>query len=137
MRKKTAKITPKPAAKKGGRGTGAPDKSWHAKFLELLSKSCNVSLATQGAGVDRTTAYDHYNLFPDFAAAWDDAKTTAVELLEAKAWQRAETISDTLMIFLLKAHKPEMYREKIEQQLGGQLEIIVKREQRTGTTKTD
>jgi hypothetical protein len=136
-RKKPTKPTPKKRAQRGKPAAPTIDTSWHTKFLEILGSTCNVTLAAKGAGIDRTSAYDHYKTQPDFAAAWDDAKDAAVEILEAEAWQRARKTSDTLIIFLLKAHKPQMYREKIEQQVGGQLEIVVKREQRIGTTKTD
>lgn len=90
------------------------DKSWHPKFLEILSTTCNVTLSAKGAGVKRQTAYEHYRTQPDFAAEWDDAKEAAVEILEAEAWQRARKVSDTLIIFLLKAHKPAKYRERYE-----------------------
>lgn len=90
----------------------AADTSWHDRFLELLSSSCNVTLSAKGAGIDRETARRHYKAFPDFAAKWDDAKEAAIEILEAEAWSRARKQSDVLMIFLLKAHKPERYREQ-------------------------
>lgn len=104
----------KPTPKKRGRTTKQVDTSWHPRFLEILGQSCNVTLACKGAGVDRTVAYDHKKQMPDFAAAWEDAKEAAIEILEAEAWQRARKQSDTLMIFLLKAHKPEKYRERTE-----------------------
>ena len=37
----------------------------------------------------------------------------ALDILEAVAVQRAITISDTLLIFLLKSHRPEVYRETV------------------------
>lgn len=124
MRDKSTKSTPK--KKKGAktksarrhkqaRDTGNPAKpKWHAVFLELLTGSCSVTVAARGAGIDRTTAYLHYRNNKEFARQWDDAKEAAVEILEAEAWNRARKKSDTLMIFLLKAHKPEKYRERYE-----------------------
>jgi hypothetical protein len=88
------------------------DTSWHAKFIEILSATCNVTLAAKGAGIIRNTAYVHRKALPDFAEKWDDAKEAAIEILEAEAWSRARKQSDVLMIFLLKAHKPERYREQ-------------------------
>jgi hypothetical protein len=90
------------------------DTSWHSRFLELLGMTCNVTLAAKGSGVDRKTAYRHYESFPEFAAAWDNAKESAIEILEAEAWHRAMKQSDLLIIFLLKAHKPEKYRERTQ-----------------------
>ena len=109
-KKSVTKVTPKKGALRP-RPTGG---SWHSRFLDLLGETCNVTLAAEGAGTTRKTAYEHYKLFPEFREAWEDAKAAAVERLEAEAWTRARGQSDTLLIFLLKAHKPEMYREKFE-----------------------
>lgn len=84
-----------------------------AHFLLLLSQTCNVTLSAHGTGISRITAYEWRNTNPEFAKAWEDALQQAVELLEAEAWNRARKQSDTLMIFLLKAHKPDMYRETL------------------------
>ncbi len=89
------------------------DTSWDGRFLALLSTSPNISLACKAAGINRSTAYEHRQRFPDFAAQWDDALESAVELLEAEVWQRARKHSDTLAIFLLKAHKPEKYGDRL------------------------
>ena len=99
--------------------------------------SLNVALAAQGAGVTRMSAYRERKRNPEFAAAWEDAREAAAERLEAAAYERARNVSDTLLIFLLKSHKPERYRESVQQQHTGVLEVIVRREQRTGTTKAD
>src|SRR5262249_55931157 len=98
------------------------DTSWHPRFIEILSQSCNVTLACKGAGIDRTTAYAHKKEMPDFSNAWDEAIEQAVDILEAEAWQRARKQSDVLMIFLLKAHKPEKYRERVMLQHSGKEE---------------
>ena len=111
---KLTKRTPKKKVAQQIPQTPQVDTSWHAKFLAILSTTCNVTLAARGAGIARVTAYEHYRLLPDFKAAWDDAKEAAVEILEAEAWQRARKVSDTLIIFLLKAHKPTKYRERFE-----------------------
>jgi hypothetical protein len=104
----------KPTPEKKGRGKKPVDTSWHPKFLQTLGQTCNVTMACKVAGVDRSVAYDHKRALPEFAAQWEDAKEAAIEILEAEAWQRARKKSDLLMIFLLKAHKPEKYRERTE-----------------------
>jgi hypothetical protein len=111
---KPTKPTPKKRATAAQPASPALNTSWHAKFLEILGTTCNVTLAARGAGINRWTAYEHRKLLSDFAAQWDDAKEAAIEILEAEAWQRARKQSDTLMIFLLKAHKPDKYRERYE-----------------------
>lgn len=87
---------------------------WRPAFLADLAEWCNVTHACAAAGVDRKTAYKDRANNPDFAAAWDDAIEASVELLEQRARERAVDQSDTLMIFLLKAHRPERYRERRE-----------------------
>lgn len=87
---------------------------WRVRFLELFSLSLNVSLSAQGAGVSRVWAYKERQKNPEFAAKWDDAKIAAIERLEGVAFKRAQESSDLLVIFLLKAHKPDVYRERFE-----------------------
>jgi hypothetical protein len=100
--------------KKRGKPSKPVDTSWHARFLDLLGTSCNVTLSCKGAGVAPKTAYEHKKEMPEFAEQWEEAKEAAIEILEAEAWLRAQKQSDLLMIFLLKAHKPEKYRERTE-----------------------
>jgi hypothetical protein len=125
MPRKPTKPTPIKKGKKSKpvKTTKPVDTSWHARFLEILSQSCNVTLACKGAGVDRTNAYDHKKSMPEFAAAWKDALKQAVEILEAEAWQRARKQSDVLMIFLLKAHKPKKYRENVNHRHSGKIDV--------------
>ena len=107
MSNKEIKVTPKKRGK-------PVDTSWHARFLEILSQSCNVTLACKAVNVRPKTAYEHKKEMPDFAEEWEEAKDQAVEILEAEAWQRARKQSDVLMIFLLKAHNPAKYREQAQ-----------------------
>lgn len=84
-----------------------------ARFLELLRQTCNVRLSADGAGIDRDTAYRRRQSDGLFAAAWARAEADAVDVLEAEARRRALTMSDNLLIFLLKAHRPERFGETI------------------------
>lgn len=84
---------------------------WTPVFLSALADTANVRLACKTAGIARKTAYQHRKESPTFAAQWDEALEQACDVLEAEARRRALTVSDTLMIFLLKAHRPEKYRE--------------------------
>lgn len=104
---KTTETTPQRAR----RGGGAKAESWRPKFLAALAESCNVTYSATVAGIDRHTAYDHRNKDEAFRALWDDAIEQGVDGLELAARRRAMESSDTLAIFLLKAHRPERYRE--------------------------
>ena len=107
-----------------------PKKDWRQTFINELAQTCNVSLAAAKAKVGRRTVYDARDADPAFAAAWDEAIEIAVELMEGEVHRRAfsgtlkpvyqgglkvgeiREYSDTLAIFLLKAHKPDKYRER-------------------------
>jgi len=79
--------------------------------------------------ISRITAYSAKKVNPEFAAAWENALQEGIDLLEEKARQRAfegiernvyyqgkvvgkqKEYSDGLTMFLLKAHRPERYRD--------------------------
>ena len=101
-------------------------------FLESLSSCGNVTLAARESGITRQEWYRERADDEKFAATWEGAVQLGVEALEDEARRRAvdgvdepvfyqgkvsghvRKYSDTLLIFLLKAHKPEKYRERHE-----------------------
>lgn len=101
---------------------------WEPLFLKTLADHANVRAACKVAGISRESAYKRKRVNKEFSDRWDAALLEAVEVLEAAAWSRATTTSDTLLIFLLKAHKPEKYRETTRNEItgkdGGPVEII-------------
>lgn len=144
--------TPNPTPKKGRKPAAAPD--WRPVFLKELAATCNVSESARKAGVDRTTAYaarahddkDDPQARADalaFARQWDNAIEIGIDALEAEARRRAmhgvlepagwykgkaggkvRRYSDTLMIVLLKGHRPEKYRENIHTEHAGSVAVI-------------
>lgn len=84
---------------------------WYKDFLQQMAEFPNVSRACAYAGIARQTAYDAREVDPAFKAAWEMCVNASLDHLEQVAFQRAELGSDTLAIFLLKAHRPEKYRE--------------------------
>lgn len=113
--------------KKGS--TARPD-AWRPKFLAALADSCNVTHSARLAGIGRTALYEARAADPAFAAEWDDAIEQGIEALELAVRERAKATSDTLAIFLLKAHRPEKYREMKEVQQSGTVRVIVERKDR-------
>lgn len=123
---------------KGTKGTPKRVRKWRRKFLSALCHSPNVSRAAKLAGRSRSQVYRSRELSPHFARAWDDALEQSIDAAEGEAYRRAVTgvlkpvfgslgnkqgsgqigqvreHSDTLLIFLLKAHKPQKYRDRIE-----------------------
>lgn len=114
---------------------------WRALFLEALAEYGNVSAAARHAGVSRNFVYSQRGTDEQFQAAWDDALKIGTEGLEDEARRRAfrgvereqphfyqgqlihtteiTEYSDSLLTFLLRAHKPEKYRETVRQEHTG------------------
>jgi hypothetical protein len=90
----------------------APKKEPRVRFLDNLRKRPSVAFAAKAAGVGRRTVYEWRETDAEFAAQWDDAIEDALDDAEKKAWDRGLTVSDTLLIFMLKAHRPEKFRER-------------------------
>lgn len=93
--------------------TTTTSKHWRLAFLDALRIHGIVSRAAVDAGIHRDTAYFERQRDPEFAREWAEALDRGVDMLEDVAKQRAFEGSDTLLIFLLKAHRPKVYRETI------------------------
>lgn len=100
-----------------------------AKAIEAYTKSGNLSKAGAAVGVSRGTLYEEGKRNKAFRAALDNAKETYVDRLVEIAWERAELgeskMADTLLMFLIKAGRPE-YRDKTEinARVDGNIKII-------------
>ncbi len=114
---------------------------WTAKkeadFLAILSNGSSVQAAVQAIGCSRSNAYKRRQNDPEFAAQWDAAIEAGSDLLEDEAKRRAHEgvlepvyyqgqevgqvrkYSDTLLMFMLKARRPDKFKERKEQQLTG------------------
>ena len=85
------------------------------KFLKAHEGGATVAEAARCAGIHRSTVYRWREQDPEFAMAWDEARQKLVEDLEMEAYKRAIDGSDRMLIFLLKAYKPDTYNEKTQQ----------------------
>ena len=83
-----------------------------ATFLKALASGDSVTNACNAAGIGRRTAYDWRGDDEDFAAEWSDAVETGTDVLEDVAIRRAIDGSDTLLIFMLKARRPEKFKDR-------------------------
>ena len=110
---------------------------WRRAFLVSLAETANVSRACGLSGIGRRTAYNLRSRDADFAAEWGEAIEEACDALELEARRRAVTgsdrpvyqggklvghtreYSDVLLIFLLKANRPEKYRDNRRVEVGG------------------
>lgn len=97
------------------------------KFIAVLAETANVSMAIKAVGMSVPTTYRLRKTSPAFAKAWAEALEIGVAQLEmmvldkalngeekpiyygGKVIGTAPAYSERLAIFLLKAHKPEVY----------------------------
>jgi hypothetical protein len=124
------------------RATRAPKKrrDWKPAWLAAFEELGTVTAACAAVGIGRRTVYDARQADEGFALAWHDLEEATTERMEAEAYRRAvrgvtrdvrhqgvvvgeeQHYSDTLLIFMLKARKPEMYRENVKVEHAGKLE---------------
>lgn len=113
------------------------------KFLELLREVPNITRAARLLGLTPRAFRNHKEKNPEFSALWDEALEEAIERCEAEVHRRAfegtekpvtfqgvitdtyREYSDTLAMFLLKAHRPDKYRERVDQNITGGLSLTV------------
>jgi hypothetical protein len=105
--------------KRGKRSPPNGDGDWKQTFLAALGNTANVRYAAAQAGIAREYAYQVKREDEAFAAAWALALEDAIEALELVALQRAQSQSDVLLIFLLKSHRPEKYRDHFKHEHTG------------------
>ena len=100
------------------------------QFLAALSQTASVTRACEIASLPRRTVYNWRAMDVEFARAWEVALDLGTDALEDEAIRRAtqgterpvfqgkqlvghtRDFSDTLLIFMLKARRPEKYRER-------------------------
>lgn len=95
---------------------------WEAPFLDALREFGIVKHAAEEARVARRTVYSRREKNEEFRAAWTYALEEACDILEFEARKRAIEGSDRLLEFLLKAHRPEKYRDRHQIDLSGKVE---------------
>lgn len=110
--------------------------NWKNIFIATLANTANIRAACIAAGISRTTAYNHKKGDAEFAEAWDEAMEEAIDTMEAAALKRGrdgttrikpiyqngkkvgeEVIveySDPLLLALLKAYRPQRFRETVD-----------------------
>jgi hypothetical protein len=106
-----------------------------ALFLDAYVEEGTILHAAKRSGIGRQTHYDWINNDPEYVARFQQAREEATQMLEREARRRAiegtrkpvyhqgkvvDTVleySDTLLIFLMKAARPGVYRERVDMTL--------------------
>ena len=97
---------------------------WAPRFLEVYRQTGNVRLSASAAGMDRDAIYRRRQKDARFAAAMASSREDAVDTLEAEARRRALAQSDTLLIFLLKSLRPDVYRDTVRVDIRREAEAL-------------
>lgn len=110
----------------------APHLLWTGAFLHVFRQTGNVRQAAEAAGIDRAAVYKAAERWPWFKQEWEEAKQDAADLLIQEMRRRAidgdvvdvkfikghplvvRKYSDRLLELLVKAYRPEEFRESIE-----------------------
>jgi hypothetical protein len=92
---------------------------WKKIFLKTLAITPSVKSACAAAGVSRMTAYRYRDADADFARDWQLAIRHSVDDLEAVAFKLAADGDAGLIQFLLRCHRPEVYKDTSRRELTG------------------
>jgi hypothetical protein len=105
-------------------GTATPDRL--AKYLEFYSAGWSSGQAAKKVGLSLTAISYHKRQNPEFAERWQVAYDEFTGFLESKAEgmaREADRYSPTMLIFLLKARKPHVYRDNVSMHHSGSVEF--------------
>jgi len=114
-------------------------------FLADFADTGNVTRSARKMEISRMTVYEWIEKDPDFKTKFEAARDEALDLLEAEIQRRGfegtpktfygkdgnvrsevQEYSDTLAIFFLKGHRPDKYKDRVEQEQKGGLEITIR-----------
>ena len=90
------------------------DQTKQTQFLAHLMNGKSIKSACEAVGISRGTYYAHRKEFPNFESAVKDAMEGSVDELidvaRARALDKSDPKSATMLIFLIKGMRPE-YKE--------------------------
>lgn len=132
-------MSPTERAPKKAKAKASPKKrrEWKPAFLKAFAETGMVAAACRKAKVSRSYVYEARQADEHFAQIWDDIEHATTDEMEREAYRRGvqgveepvfqgkelvghvRKFSDTLLIFMLKARKPEKYRETTRHELTG------------------
>lgn len=128
---RTLSANGKNGRKNGRSRAGKPTAEWKAAWLEAFAEHLTVTAACEAAEVGRSSVYQARKADPEFAASWDEVEAKITDTLEREAYRRATEgveqpvfhqgrqvgtvlkFSDRMLEMLLRARKPEKYRDRI------------------------
>jgi len=88
-----------------------PRRDWRRRFLDGFKRTGTVTGGCADAGIHRSSAYRERQRSEKFALEWADIEEQVTDKLEATALLLALKGEVRLIEFLLKARRPDVYRE--------------------------
>jgi hypothetical protein len=131
------KRAPKKAKARKAKAKPKQRRQWKPAFLKAFAETGMVAAACKQANVSRSYVYEARQADEKFAQMWEDIENASTDEMEREAYRRGvkgveepvfqgkelvghvRKFSDTLLIFMLKARKPETYRETTRHELTG------------------
>lgn len=97
-----------------------------ARVLVSLAMGLSITGACEHAGLSRRTHQRWCTEDDAYRAAVDEAMEAGIDTLEDVAVKRARAKSDNLLMFLLRARRPAKFRERVELEQSGPLQVMVR-----------
>lgn len=99
-------------------------KNWQPVWLEAYRETGTVSGACRQLGISRARAYRERQADEDFALAWHEIEQATTDEIEKTAVQIALEGNPTMLIFMLKCRKPEIYTERHHLEHSGSVSLL-------------
>lgn len=102
-----------------------------ATVLDKLVENEGVARAAKAVGVSRKTVYNWRDAHPEFKDAFDDVQDSITDEIEKTGVAKALDGDVTMIIFMLKSRRREVYGDRTEHRHsdldGGPLKIVIER----------
>jgi len=102
-----------------------------ATVLETLAAKQGAANAANAVGVTRKTVYNWRDAHPEFKDAFDDIQESITDELETTAVGKALAGDVTMLIFMLKSRRREIYGDKVVNEHTGKdgapLKVVIER----------
>jgi hypothetical protein len=98
---------------------GKRARDWKKNFLEGVRVAATIQAGCDKAGVSRGFINHERKRDPAFEREFQDAIDAAIDYAQQSAFERGKLQSDKLLMFILRSHRPEIYREMKEMQRAG------------------
>ena len=104
------------------RARGRPAVDWQKRFLAAYADCWTITAACKAAGVSRATVDRERQRNEDFAVDLADAEQSVSDRLMAEGYRRALDGSDQLLMFFLRARRPDVYRDQVKVEHAGNVQ---------------